>query len=323
MGIHVVFTDVEMPGARWARPQACRVRQAMMASHQDRSELRQLPDAGGQFAERRPLPAEVISASAGDCRLNGPYRGDVARLGSCCPPRPPYSDERQENAYPPPRSIFRFRGSPDGLWVHFGIARTELLPLIKDMGHSQGTYDLYRIGFDPILAEQGLVPVSNDHPARIDVAKAQDDLRAADVLTVIYPLWWMSMPAMMKGYIDRVFARGFAYESRDGVVHGLLSGKKAVLVTISGAPLPLPLLVKSGNWNAMQVLRHACLPFRWVRIRLSTCISTRLCRSSRKRSPSSIWRAYVPAHSGISARARVTVGPVRCRSGGRANASSG
>ena len=61
------------------------------------------------------------------------------------------------------------------------------------------------------------------------------------------------MPAMMKGYIDRVFARGFAYESRNGVVHGLLSGKKAILITLSGAPLPL--LVKSGNWNAVQVLQ--------------------------------------------------------------------
>ena len=61
------------------------------------------------------------------------------------------------------------------------------------------------------------------------------------------------MPAMMKGYIDRVFARGFAYESHTGIVHGLLSGKKAVLITISGAPLPL--LVKSGNWNAVQVLQ--------------------------------------------------------------------
>ncbi len=86
-----------------------------------------------------------------------------------------------------------------------------------------------------------------------DVARAQADIRAAEALTVIYPLWWLSMPAMMKGYIDRVFARGFAYESHSGNVHGLLGGKKAVLITISGAPLPL--LVKSGNWNAVQVLQ--------------------------------------------------------------------
>ena len=58
---------------------------------------------------------------------------------------------------------------------------------------------------------------------------------------------------MMKGYIDRVFARGFAYEAHNGIVRGLLAGKKSVLITISGAPLPL--LVKSGNWNAVQVLQ--------------------------------------------------------------------
>jgi NAD(P)H dehydrogenase (quinone) len=61
------------------------------------------------------------------------------------------------------------------------------------------------------------------------------------------------MPAMMKGYVDRVFARGFAYESHGGIVHGLLSGKKSVLVTLSGAPLPV--LVQTGNWNAVQVLQ--------------------------------------------------------------------
>jgi NAD(P)H dehydrogenase (quinone) len=113
--------------------------------------------------------------------------------------------------------------------------------------------DLYRMGFNPALSAHELTPTSAEHPACADVAQAQDEIRAADTLTVIYPLWWMSMPAMMKGYIDRVFARGFAYESSQGIVHGLLAGKKAVLVTCSGAPLPL--LVRSGNWNAVQVLQ--------------------------------------------------------------------
>jgi NAD(P)H dehydrogenase (quinone) len=57
----------------------------------------------------------------------------------------------------------------------------------------------------------------------------------------------------MKGYIDRVFARGFSNKFHNGIVHGLLTGKKSVLITISGAPLPL--LVKTGNWNAVQVLQ--------------------------------------------------------------------
>jgi NAD(P)H dehydrogenase (quinone) len=134
-----------------------------------------------------------------------------------------------------------------------GLARAYAAEL-EQLGHDQSTYDLYRMGFNPVLGAHELASVSADHPpADADLRRAQDDLRAAGALTVIYPLWWLSMHAMMKGYIDRVFARGFAYESQGGVVRGLLSGKKAVLITISGAPLPL--LINSGNWNAVQVLQ--------------------------------------------------------------------
>ncbi len=126
---------------------------------------------------------------------------------------------------------------------------------LEKLGHSQQTYDLYRMGFNPVLAARELGSASADHPADADVARAQNDLRAADVLTVIYPLWWLSMPAIMKGFIDRIFARGFAYESDGGGVHGLLAGKKSVLITVSGAPLPF--LVQSGGWNAVQVLQDS------------------------------------------------------------------
>jgi NAD(P)H dehydrogenase (quinone) len=121
---------------------------------------------------------------------------------------------------------------------------------LEALGHRQLTRDLYRMGFDPVLAAAELGPVAT---VAADVAAAQAELRAADALTVIYPLWWMAMPAMMKGYIDRVFARGFAYQATGGVVRGLLDGKTAVLITISGAPLPV--LVDSGKWQAAQVLQ--------------------------------------------------------------------
>ncbi len=121
---------------------------------------------------------------------------------------------------------------------------------LKQLGHDVRVYDVYREHFDPILRANERASEPTCPP---DVARAQDEIRSAEVLTVLYPLWWLSMPAIMKGYIDRVFARGFAYESREGIVRGLLFGKQAVMVTLSGAPLPL--LVKSGNWNAVQTLQ--------------------------------------------------------------------
>ncbi|HTY49487.1 MAG TPA: NAD(P)H-dependent oxidoreductase, partial [Steroidobacteraceae bacterium] len=85
------------------------------------------------------------------------------------------------------------------------------------LGHQVVTCDLYRSGFNPVLAAHELAA---GHPgfvaADADVGTAQRLIRRSDVLTVIYPLWWLSMPAILKGYIDRVFARGFAYQARGG-----------------------------------------------------------------------------------------------------------
>ena len=133
-----------------------------------------------------------------------------------------------------------------------GVARAYATEL-EALGHSQVTFDLYRSRFDPVLAAHELLGSASEQAAAADVERAQRAIRDADVLTAIYPLWWLSMPAIMKGYVDRVFARGFAYEAHEGIVRGLLSGKRAVLVTVSGAPLPT--LVRSGGWNAVQMLQ--------------------------------------------------------------------
>lgn len=121
------------------------------------------------------------------------------------------------------------------------------------LGHAVQIHDLYRMGFNPVLSAHELGDASASQRRPADVLMAQQDLLAADVVTAVYPLWWMSMPAMMKGYVDRVFSRGFAYESQQGAVRGLLTGRQAVMLTVSGAPLGK--LVADGRWQAAQVLQ--------------------------------------------------------------------
>lgn len=121
------------------------------------------------------------------------------------------------------------------------------------LGETRQIHDLYRMGFDPVLRPGELEAPDAGHPPAADVARAQDDVRAAEVLTVVYPLWWLSMPAILKGYVDRVFARGFAYEAENGKVRGLLGGRKCVLVTLSGAPLSA--LAAGGRWSAALTLQ--------------------------------------------------------------------
>lgn len=137
----------------------------------------------------------------------------------------------------------------DSLTMSLAHAYVEELAM---RGHQHTLYDLYRMKFDPVLT-QAEIAQAESHGAPCEVLQAQQDIEAADALTVIYPLWWLSMPAILKGYIDRVFARGFAYESREGRVHGLLTGRKCVLVTLSGAPLPV--LAGTGRWDAVKMLQ--------------------------------------------------------------------
>lgn len=69
-----------------------------------------------------------------------------------------------------------------------------------------------------------------------DVLQAQQDLMEADHVIFHFPLWWGSFPAVGKGFIDRVFAYGKAYELEGETPIPLLNGTKASLVFTTGAP---------------------------------------------------------------------------------------
>lgn len=91
--------------------------------------------------------------------------------------------------------------------------------------------DLYRDGFDPVLVTEG----------GADVRSEQDKLREADLLVLQFPLWWYSMPAILKGWVDKVFESGFAYDVIDpGTGRALkygaggLVGKRALAVVTAG-----------------------------------------------------------------------------------------
>lgn len=71
-----------------------------------------------------------------------------------------------------------------------------------------------------------------------DLVKAQEYILWEDHLTWIYPVWWGSVPAIMKGFIDRVFLPGFAFKKREGSVwwDRYLTGKTARLICTMDQP---------------------------------------------------------------------------------------
>jgi putative NADPH-quinone reductase len=85
---------------------------------------------------------------------------------------------------------------------------------LKDAGHETEILDLHRIGFNPVLWEED-EPDWSGKPKQYspEVEREMERMKQFDALAYVFPLWWYSMPAMMKGYIDRVWNNGFAYGS--------------------------------------------------------------------------------------------------------------
>jgi len=104
-----------------------------------------------------------------------------------------------------------------------------------DLRHDVRIRDLYEEGFDPVLSAGDLQAIrSGNIPS--DIKKEQEHVSWADALVVIHPVWWTGLPAVMKGYIDRVFSFGFAYTYENGTPRGLLTGKKVFMINTTGAP---------------------------------------------------------------------------------------
>lgn len=147
-------------------------------------------------------------------------------------------------AHPEPRSLN-------------GALRDVAIAELKAQGHEVRMSDLYadawksqvdRADFPLLTPEARFIPVVASKEAfeakglTKDVRVEIENLLWADVLILQFPLWWFSMPAILKGWVDRVFAYGFAYgvgehsDKRwgDRYGEGTLAGKRAMLIVTAG-----------------------------------------------------------------------------------------
>jgi NAD(P)H dehydrogenase (quinone) len=75
--------------------------------------------------------------------------------------------------------------------------------------------DLHAIGFNPSYTMADRKQYLDEGPMPDDVAQLQRKVADADVIALVCPIYWFTMPAMMKGFVDRVLCRHFGY-NRDG-----------------------------------------------------------------------------------------------------------
>lgn len=122
---------------------------------------------------------------------------------------------------------------------------------LEAAGGSTDLADLYREGFDPReAAGHFAAPADPDyframaeqrHAAENgslapEVANAIERLERADLLLFQFPLWWFSVPAILKGWLDRVFVYGGVYRSKLRYDSGRFRGKRALVSVTTGGP---------------------------------------------------------------------------------------
>lgn len=118
-------------------------------------------------------------------------------------------------------------------------------------GNSFEIADLAAEGFDPRYTAADIALHLRKAPPPADVAAEQERIDRADALVLVYPVYWWSMPGLLKGWIDRVFANGWAYDDdfRTRVVKKL-PHLPIHLVAIGGADLRT--YARHGYFGAMR-----------------------------------------------------------------------
>ncbi|WP_091040672.1 NAD(P)H-dependent oxidoreductase [Glycomyces harbinensis] len=128
--------------------------------------------------------------------------------------------------------------------------RDEAVQTLEGLGHTVTVADLYAMNWKAVADFDDFGPTESDAfidaaaeawekgSLTADVKAEQERLLAADTVILQFPLWWFTVPAIMKGWMDRVFTNGFGYGTSRAWKRygdGLLAGKRAMIVVTTGA----------------------------------------------------------------------------------------
>ncbi|MGB1239657.1 MAG: NAD(P)H-dependent oxidoreductase [Pseudomonadales bacterium] len=113
------------------------------------------------------------------------------------------------------------------------------IDMLESDGHSTECLDLYASGFDPCLSAHERQQYASGVDSTSELSTYADQLRRAEGLVLIFPTWWFGMPAVLKGWFDRVWGTGVAFANdphTGSIVPALLTLKEVRVITTLGAP---------------------------------------------------------------------------------------
>jgi len=150
---------------------------------------------------------------------------------------------------------------------------------LEGQGHTVVLSDLYGQGFNPVAQKWDFVTTSGGHfnymleqkhASNLGMAFSPDitaeiqKLQQCDLVMFAAPLWWNGVPAILKGWFDRVLAMGVAWNSGKFYENGLMRGKQAMLALAIGHPVEYYQSVglhKTDTRQLLQPINHGILAF--------------------------------------------------------------
>tara|TARA_B100000745_G_scaffold97299_1_gene61816 strand:+ start:3310 stop:3888 length:579 start_codon:yes stop_codon:yes gene_type:complete len=162
------------------------------------------------------------------------------------------------------KKILVLLGHPDKE-TYSGSIASSYEEAARAAGHEVRRVNLGELSFDPIL-HKGYKVIQELEP---DLVSLQEDFNWADHIVLVYPNWWNTMPALLKGLFDRFWIPGFAFNF-DKVTKKLikrLKGKTARVIVVAGTNGPFKTWWKYGDFT--NEIQHGILEFAGIKTKVS------------------------------------------------------
>ncbi len=163
------------------------------------------------------------------------------------------------------KQILVILGNPDTHSFSAQIADT-YCEAAREAGYGVSRVNVSELQFDPIL-RKGYKEIQ---PLEPDLLALQEKWHEADHVVIIYPNWWCTMPAVIKGMFDRMFLPGFAFnfDKKTKKLIQRLKGKTARVIVIAGTHSPFMTWLKYGDYT--NEIQHAILGFAGMKTKVTT-----------------------------------------------------
>jgi len=162
------------------------------------------------------------------------------------------------------KNILVLLGNPDADTFSGAIA-TNYESAAEAAGHTVTRVNIGDLQFDPIL-HKGYKEIQALEPDLLDL---QEKFRAADHVVLVYPNWWCTMPAILKGLFDRMWLPGFAFNFNKETkrIEQHLKGKTGRVIVVAGTHSPFQTWWKFGDFT--NEIQHGILGFAGIKTQVT------------------------------------------------------